>query len=114
MTMITPEEEIAQAAELLNVLYDAIRTLRREIEGLANAVQSGEGINETAASQTLRNAPALLMQCVKAENFLNECRSKQAGIARGGYALDLDRARDDIGRKLDRLRRCYRPGAVPE
>ncbi|MEM9968307.1 MAG: hypothetical protein AAF755_09425 [Pseudomonadota bacterium] len=106
MTIITPEGEVARAAEVLSALHRAIHTLRRELEGLADAVQSGDDINEAEAAKSLRTALGLVMQCLKAETYLNECRSKQAGIAKGGRALDLGKARDDIGRKLDRLRGC--------
>jgi cell division septum initiation protein DivIVA len=106
MTMITPEQEIATSEEHFKALQTAIRDLRREIMSLKEQANSGEEINETAASKALAKASGMVATCVKVENYLSECRNKQAGIARGGYALDLDRARADIGCKLDRLRRC--------
>ncbi|MDG1170329.1 MAG: hypothetical protein P8N14_14120 [Sulfitobacter sp.] len=114
MTIATQEQDIIRGAELLGSLHDAIIDLRREIEGLTQQAQSATKVDETAAKQSLTRLKDLVTHCAKAENFLNECRSKQAGIARGGYALDLDRARVEIGCKLDRLRRCGRPRAVPE
>jgi hypothetical protein len=111
MTMITPEEEIAHGTEVLNALYESVRALRREIEELAKQAQLGENLNETDVAKPLRNVHGLVALCAKAESNLYECRSKQAGIAKGGYALDLDQARADIGCKLDRLRRCS--GARP-
>lgn len=106
MTMITPEQEIADSEEHFRALQSAIRDLRREIQSLKEQAISGEELNETAASKALGKASGMVATCVKVETYLNDCRNRQAGIARGGYALDLDRARAEIGCKLDRLRRC--------
>ncbi|MFD2739884.1 hypothetical protein ACFSUD_09915 [Sulfitobacter aestuarii] len=114
MTMITPEQDVAESAEILRSLQAAIAELRREIESLSQQARSGEEIRETAMSKPLGQVSGLLAHCLKAENTLNECRNRRAGIARGSYALDLDRARAEIGCKLDRLRRCGNAGEVPE
>ena len=114
MTTVIQDDDITQSTELLQMLRDAISDLRREIEGLTEEAQSDGLINETAAKQSLNRLRELVLQCAKAENFLNDCKSKQSVVAKGGYALDLDRARVEIGCKLDRLRRCGRPRAVPE
>ncbi|MGJ8628351.1 MAG: hypothetical protein ACSHXB_15430 [Sulfitobacter sp.] len=106
MTMITPEQEIADSEELLCSLKNAISDLRREIESLKEQVLSGEDINETAATKVVGKVTSMVGTCAKVETYLNDCRNRQAGIARGGYALDLAKARDQIGGKLDRLRRC--------
>ena len=45
MTMITPEQEIAESEELLSSLKDAIGDLRREVESLKKQARSGEEIN---------------------------------------------------------------------
>lgn len=114
MTIITPEEEIAQGTEVLGALYEAVRALRREIEQLVAQARDGCDLSETTVSKPLRNLHGLVAQCTKAETYLYECRSKQAGIAQGGFALDLDRARVDIGCKLDRLRRCSGTSPISE
>lgn len=114
MTMITPDQMIATSEEHFRALQMAIRDLRREIESLKEQASSGGDFNETAASKALGKASGMVATCVKVENYLSDCRNRQAGIARGGYALDLDRARADIGCKLDRLRRCHGAGSVSE
>ena len=113
MTTIT-QDEITRGEEVVAALYGAIRALRQQIEGQTRQLQSGEQIDETATARSLRNLRGLVAECAKAENYLNECKSREAGIARGGYALDLERARAEIGCKLDRLRRCCDPGPVSE
>ncbi|WP_152466087.1 hypothetical protein [Sulfitobacter sp. THAF37] len=106
------QEEVAYNTEVLEALQSAIRDLRRRIEEITRQARSLEDIDPKAVSQGLKDIQALIPQCAKAENTLNESRNKQAGIARGHHALDLDRARAEIGCKLDRLRRCGPPTTV--
>jgi hypothetical protein len=107
MTLLTPELVASQTEDLLNSVIGSIQDLRKEIEDLREQVRTGEGPTATNGNKTVTQAVSLLETCQKVENRLVECRSKTAGIARGGYALDLERARAEIGCKLDRLR-CTR------
>ncbi|AXI47048.1 hypothetical protein C1J03_14085 [Sulfitobacter sp. SK012] len=104
MTMITPEQQTAESAEVFEALKEAVRDLRREVQDLTDQAKSGEELKETAVTKPLGKIPGLIAHCAKAENTLNDCRNREAGIAQGGYALDLCKARADIGRKLDKLR----------
>ena len=112
MTKITLEEDIARSAEILGSLQDTVRELRRQVENMAAQAKEGNTLDETALKKTLTQVSGMIGHCAKAENTLNECRRQQAGIARGGYALDLGKARADIGCKLDRLRRCCGPDPI--
>ena len=114
MMTVTQEQDTQRGQEILDTLSDQITALRREIEDMIEQAQSGETAAETDAKKVVQRLRDLVGQYVKAEIYLNECKSKQAGVAQGGYALDLDRARVEIGCKLDRLSRCGRPRAVPE
>jgi len=111
MTIITPEQDVETSAEILQALQDTVRQLRRDISDVIEQAATGETINDAAALKALSKVQGLIGACAKAEALLNEQRNKQAGIARGGHALDLATARADIGCKLDRLRRCC--GAEP-
>jgi hypothetical protein len=113
MTLITPELVASQTEDLLNSVIISVRDLRKEIEDLKQQVRTGEAI-ATNGSKTVTQAVSLLETCQKVENRLVECRSKHAGIARGGYALDLEKARAEIGCKLDRLRCTRVASAVSE
>ena len=110
MTTIPLEQEIEDGTELLGSLHAAIRSLRREIEALTTRVSGEDTVQEKEVTRSMRDVSGLIVQCAKAEMNLDECKKKQAGIVQGGYALDLDQARIDIGCKLDRLRRCADPG----
>ena len=109
MTLMTPEDEVRNSQEILERLQRSIRDLRRDVEGLREQALSGEELNETAVCKELGKLPGLLRQCVVAENTLNECRKKQAGIAKGEHALDLEQIRIEIGCKLDKLRCTVNP-----
>ena len=50
MTIITPEQETEDSAEILRGLQEAIGALRREIEGLTEQTRSGGELKETAVS----------------------------------------------------------------
>lgn len=110
MTNITLEREIADSSEVFEALKEAIRDLRHEVEGLAQQARSGEEISETAVKSRLATLTGLVTHCAKAENTLNDCRNRQAGIARDGIAFDLEQARAEIGCKLDKLRCAGRSG----
>ena len=104
MTLITPEHVASETESLLNSVIGSIKDLRHEIEDLKEQVRAGEIFDKPASSKTVTSSVALLKTCQEVENRLVECRSRSAGIAKGGYALDLERARAEIGCKLDRLR----------
>lgn len=100
---MTPELVASETEDLLASVLENVRDLRKELESLKNKLRSEEDIDAPRASKQVSNAVALLETCQKVENRLVECRSKNIGIAQGGYALDLERARFDIGCQLARL-----------
>ncbi|MGB7244140.1 MAG: hypothetical protein WBC93_18900 [Sulfitobacter sp.] len=114
MTLITPEQAAADAEDLLASVQDTIRALRKEIESLATRVHTGEEFDAAKTSRTVNATTGLLATCQKVEHTLGECRRTQAGIAHGGYALDLEKARAEIGCKLDRLRCTALAGCISE
>ncbi|MEP2641713.1 hypothetical protein [Roseobacter sp.] len=107
MTLITLEHVESQTEDLLKSVIGSVRDLRKELEDLRKRVRDTDGAVTAQGSKTVTQAVSLLETCQKVENRLVECQSKHAGIAHGGYALDLERARATIGSKLDRLR-CTR------
>lgn len=104
MTLLTPEHVESETEHLLNSMIGSIKDLREELENLKDRVRAGEGLEKPQNKQMVVSAATLLRTCQEVENRLVECRRKSAGIAKGGYALDLERARAEIGCKLDRLR----------
>ncbi len=110
MTLTTPEHVESETENLLNAVIGTIRDLRNELEDLKERVRAGESLEVAQESRKVASATSLMKTCLEVENRLVECRSKSAGIAQGGYALDLERARAEIGCKLARLRCTARAG----
>jgi hypothetical protein len=113
MDQVTPVDEVMLSEESYLSLLRVIADLRRQVDALKNDAASGGKIDTAEATKAVSKLNEVIVACNRTENRLHECRNKQAGIARGGYALDLERARADIGCKLDRLRQCGDPGAIP-
>jgi len=97
-------DELAYAEAMFASVQRTLAELREALESLKEQAAAGEEIDATSASKTVGQLTDAVGRCQKAGLILNDCRNKQAGIARGGYALDMDKARADIGCKLDQLR----------
>lgn len=107
-------DELAHAEAMFASVQVTLAELREALENLKNQAKSGGEIDATQTSKTFVQLTDAVGRCQKAGMILNECRNKQAGIARGGFALDMEKARVDIGCKLDRLRCSIDSGGVPE
>ena len=107
-------DELAHAEAMFASVQVTLAELREALENLKNQAKSGEEIDATQTSKTFIQLTDAVGRCQKAGMILNDCRNKQAGIARGGYALDMEKARVDIGCKVDRLRCSIDSGEFPE
>lgn len=114
MTLITPEERMSRTAELLQSLEASIRGLRQAAEDLRKQIGTGEDADLAGAGKQLGQLEGLIRSCQKVETSFVEQHHRQAGIVRGGYALDLERARFEIGCRLARLRTCCGAGQISE
>ncbi|WP_333682811.1 hypothetical protein [Pontibaca methylaminivorans] len=112
MTLLTPEERIRRTAELLASLEDSVRNLRWQAEDLSRRFRAGGDADIVNGTRQVAALEALIRTCLKVEASLVEQQHRQAGIAQGSYALDLERARFEIGCRLARLRACCDPGEV--
>ncbi|MCR9126072.1 MAG: hypothetical protein NXH82_08080 [Rhodobacteraceae bacterium] len=114
MTLITPEERVSRTAELVQSLQNSISELRHQIEDLKRQIAAGEEVELAGGIRQVAAADGLVRTCQKMEASLVEQYNRQIGIVQGGYALDLERARSEIGCRLARLRRCCGAGDVSE
>jgi hypothetical protein len=114
MTLITPEERFSRTAELLASLEDSVRELRQQVQDLTKQIEAGEDADLVSGQRRVAAAEALVKTCQKVEANLVEQHYRQVGIAQGGYALDLEQARSEIGCRLARLRACANPREVSE
>ena len=94
-------------------LRSQMRMAREEWQEYRDRLSAGEvaGVSEVKAS--LRQVSELIRLVLILESRIDEQRKADAGIAQGGYALDLDAARVEIRCRLDRLRRCGHEGRLP-
>ena len=111
---VPPFDELAEAEAMFASVHRSLAELREALERLKEQATTGEEIDAITASKTVSQLSETVARCQKAGLILYDCRTKQAGIAQGGHALDLDQARADIGCKLDRLRCSIGSGDVPE
>jgi len=106
MTLITPDERISRTADLLRSLEDSLCNLRQQAEDLRRQIEAGEDADLVDGSKQVAKVDGLIRSCQKVEENLVEHHNRQVGIAQGGYALDLEEARSEIGCRLARLRAC--------
>ena len=109
MTLITANqiaEEAKSTAELLKALQESIADLRKTALALKRQIEDGEVSDLSGSTREIQGADQLARNCMKTEVALAEICNRNAGIVRGGYALDLDIARVEIGCRLGRLRQC--------
>lgn len=114
MTLFTPETEIALTEARLGSLVEVVAGLREQIQALVKEAETGGKLKETDVTKVLADLRRAVVQCTSMEEKLDEIRNKQAGITRGGQAIDMAQARADIGCKLDKLRACCDADAVSE
>lgn len=114
MILITPDERVSHLTDLLRSLGRSLRKLREQAENLRDQIEAGEDADLAGGGKQLAQIDGLIRVCQKVETNLVEHTNRKAGIAQGGYALDLAEARAEIGGRLDRLRRSQGEGHVPE
>ncbi|TDK49831.1 hypothetical protein [Antarcticimicrobium luteum] len=113
MILIAPEERISDAAALLGSLKRSVQELRQIAEALKREIEAGGDANVAARSRDLERAGQVIRSCQKVEECFVQEQHRKAGIAQGGYALDLEAARAEVGCRLARLRACCREGELP-
>ena len=109
MTLITQQDltnETESTTELLKALQDSLGDLRRTAMALRKKIEEGETQDLGTGAKEIAAVDQLARNCMKTEVSLAEICNRKAGIVRGGYALDLDLARAEIGCRLGRLRTC--------
>jgi hypothetical protein len=107
MTLITPENELSRLEEKRQRIAESLERLAGAIGALEKKVAAGEVGNTTEAGKVLADIRYWLKQAWETEAEIERFRRKDAGIAHE-YALDLERARSEIGCRLARLRPCCR------
>lgn len=103
MKILTPEERLSATYELLRSLYETIVRLRQRAELICDSLQNRDEREIGDIGKKVAAVEGLIRTCQKVEISLVEQELKRDGIAQGGYALDLEEARAEVGGRLDRL-----------
>ncbi|MBM2292877.1 hypothetical protein JQX09_17245 [Sulfitobacter pseudonitzschiae] len=112
MINITPDEDAAQIQQALGTVYRELGELREQLAALKEEARDRGDADAKDVRATVASLRSSLETCMKLETQVAECRRKQSHIAQGGYALDLDAARAEVGCRLARLRECGGTGEV--
>ena len=113
MTLITPNGEGEFSEGFLSTTQQSYRHAADALLELIKQVKAGELPAATDAQRVLRDANTLLILALKERERLEERRRKEAGVVRD-YALDFGAARDEIGRRMARIRAARSSGHVSE
>ncbi len=87
-----------------------LRDLKAEMLGLQSRARNGDISSAKEAQSVLREVRGFLRSAAETEARLAEYRGRESGSGGSQFVLDLDGARASIRCRLDRLRRCQRPG----
>ncbi|MEM8692908.1 MAG: hypothetical protein AAGG57_13630 [Pseudomonadota bacterium] len=112
MTMITPNEDEADILDLMLSVQKEVTRLRKQIETFTDEVRSGEETKPAEVRASIRDIRNALVECQKVERELHAARRQRSEIVGGGFALDLDAVRSEVGCALNRLRTCCGAGEV--
>lgn len=81
---------------------------------LVKRLEAGEFDASAEAERTVKKIDKQLELVIKERQSVEARKRKDIGAAAGGIALDFDAARDEIGRRLARLRAASGAGRISE
>ena len=112
MVLITPDEGPTGLTTSINALEGQLADMRQELEDLYHRIKAGDLDELKSATKATAEIRQWLKIAIEAEAQLDKRKRHERGIAHG-YAIDFDAARDEIGCRMDRLRRARCSGPVP-
>ena len=105
MILITPDEGPTGLTTSIDSLERQLADMRGEIETLFTRIKAGDFTELKNATRTTAELRQWLRIAIEAEAQLARRKKYEKGIVHD-YAIDFDAARDQIGCRLDRLRRA--------
>lgn len=100
-----PDTEAArEAGEALELTGELYRIAVEELNEAFAAIRAGRFAEAKEAKRAVRDLADLSKALLEERRNVERLRRQIAGEAAGGAALDLGAARDEIGRRLARLR----------
>lgn len=113
MTVIRLRDEGQdEGRKLLEIAEARLREMLEDLDACAAYWRDRDDLSETELKRVLTNVAKSVQHVFDERKRFDDLRKKKLGLVQD-FAIDLDAARDTIGRKLDRLRDARVPDAVP-
>ncbi|MGH1465777.1 MAG: hypothetical protein ACRBBQ_10500 [Cognatishimia sp.] len=111
MTHKTPPEGAAVLEDEIAMIRQTVAQMTRLLAMLEADVMAQDEAAIKGSTRLLADIRSWSKLAIETEVRFEERRKRQNGVARD-YALDLERARETIGCRLARLRRCCGAGKL--
>lgn len=105
MILIHLEEEKSRLEEEREQIVEVLKELGEEIRRLKAQIEDGGEVSKTETGKLMSDVRYWMRASHETEAQIANVRRKQKGLA-GDWALDLECARNEIGCRMARLRRC--------
>ncbi|SPJ22435.1 hypothetical protein [Palleronia abyssalis] len=113
MTVIRlDDEESGNAKAALDLADEQVMEMLAALTRAKDRIFAEEDVSDAEVRQRLASVQKSIQHVFDERKRFDELRKKHAGIVHD-YAIDFDWARDEIGRRLDRLRVAKDAGGVP-
>ena len=112
MTLITPDDGPSGLSTSITSLERQLADMREDLEQLYERIRAGEFEELKNATKATAEIRQWLKIAIEAEATLEKRNKHDKGIVHD-YAIDFSAARDQIGSRLDRLRRVRHAGGLP-
>ncbi|MCV6824081.1 MULTISPECIES: hypothetical protein [Halocynthiibacter] len=113
MTLITPDEDRGNSAELLGIAEKHFERLAGALDRAVVAVEQGQPETAKEANGLVRDLSKSLQSVMEERVRVEKLRRQNAGIVHD-FAIDFDSARSEIRGRLARLRATVGAGGVSE
>lgn len=113
MTIITPVGAGGGPEEILLVAEKHFDRMLRRAEEVITSLEAEDTGATKEAGQRIRDLSKAVQTALDERVKLEKLRKQRAGIVHE-YALDFDAARDEIGRRMARLRAVADSGTISE
>ncbi|EPX81934.1 hypothetical protein Salmuc_00248 [Salipiger mucosus DSM 16094] len=113
MILVKVEEELSRLEDERDRIAGMLRELASDLQRMKVRLDDGEEVSRKESGQVLSDLRYWARASHETEAQIANVRRKQKGLD-GDWGLDLERARDEIGCRMARLRRCCGAGELPE
>jgi hypothetical protein len=103
--MTEEDEETKPQPDVLTAVEDVCRDIVTELAVMLKKIRDGELTEIKTTGTALRELRAAFLLAMEERAKVEKLRKHDEGVVHN-YALDFDSARDEIGRRLDRLGRA--------